>query len=462
MKKKIKKLIKNIDTYQLSVYILILFISFMSAFGIYLTYLISGIIIIGLHLVKRGDVMKKLNFNKKDKKSKKDLPKKKLKSIFKKIMLACLVMFILGLVSVFGFAVLIVTTAPEFDPNNLSRKESSTLYDKNGEVIAKLDLEKREIITYDQMPDVLIDAIVATEDARFFTHNGFDLPRFMVASVGQVLGQDAGGASTLTMQVSKNNYTSAVASGFEGIKRKFTDIYMSIFKIERNYTKEEIFEFYANQNNLGAGAYGVQQAALTYFGKEAKDLNLSEAALIAGLFQAPSAYNPFINPEAARLRRGNVLYLMERHGYITNEERKIANEIPVEELLNKSANVGNFQAFIDTVVAEVVEKTKNDPYVVSMDIYTTMDREKQNYINSIMDGTVFKWENDVVDAGIAIIDNKDGSIAAIGAGRHRTGQRQFNNATMIKRQIGSTSKPLYDYAPGIEYNNWSSYQLFVE
>jgi penicillin-binding protein 1A len=409
---------------------------------------------------------KKINFKNKinEKKPKEKIVKKKtkIKTLLKRIFLGLLILFIIGLLSIFAFAALIVVTSPEFDPNNMSRKEATTLFDKNGEVIVKLGLEKREIITYDQMPDVLVDAIVATEDARFFQHNGFDLPRFMVASFGQLMGKDAGGASTLTMQVSKNNYTSNVASGFEGIKRKFTDIYMSIFKIERNYTKEEIFEFYANQNNLGAGAYGVQQASLTYFGKDAKDLNLSEAALIAGLFQAPSAYNPFFNPEAATRRRGNVLYLMERHGYITSEERSIANAIPVVDLLNKNAASSNFQAFVDTVVEEVVLLAGKDPYTVSMDIYTTMDKDKQLYINSIMDGTVFKWENDVVDAGIAVISNKDGSIAAVGAGRHRTGQRQFNNATMIKRQIGSTSKPLFDYAPGIENNNWSSYQLFVD
>jgi penicillin-binding protein 1A len=474
MNKYITKIKSKFTIYNVSIFLMIAFVLAIAILGIYITYGISILAIILYKLIRRRDIiMKKMNIN--DKKSntkkktsdkvvkeKKVNKKTKFKTILHRIFLGMLIFFIIGLLSVFAFAALIVITAPEFDPNNMSRKEATTLFDKNGEVIVKLGLEKREIITYDQMPDVLVDAIVATEDARFFQHNGFDLPRFMVASLGQALGQDAGGASTLTMQVSKNNYTSNVSSGFDGVKRKFTDIYMSIFKIERNYTKEEIFEFYANQNNLGAGAYGVQQASLTYFGKDAKDLNLSEAALIAGLFQAPSAYNPFFNPEAATRRRGNVLYLMERHGYITNEERVIANAIPVVDLLNKNAASSNFQAFVDTVVEEVVLLTGKDPYIVSMDIYTTMDKEKQLYVNSIMDGTVFKWENDVVDAGIAIISNEDGSIAAIGAGRHRTGQRQFNNATMIKRQIGSTSKPLFDYAPGIENNNWSSYQLFAD
>lgn len=450
-----KKIKNKLNKYNISALIIVIFALFMSQFGIYLTYLITLTIIGCFFLINRSDKMKKNN-----KPIKKN--KNKSKSTLKKVAIGFLSVFIFGLVLLMAFAGLIIVTAPEFDPNNMARKESTTLYDKDGQIIAKLGLEKRELITYDQLPDVLVDAIVATEDARFFQHNGFDLPRFAVASFGQLMGRNSGGASTLTMQVSKNNYTSDVASGFEGIKRKFTDIYMAIFKIEKNYTKEEILEFYVNQNNLGAGAYGVQQASLTYFGKDAKDLNLSEAALIAGLFQAPSAYNPYINPESASKRRATVLYLMERHGYITNDQRKIANDIPVETLLNKKNQSGDFQAFIDTVVEEVISLTKKDPYIVSMDIYTTMNREKQLYVNDIMNGNSYKWRNDVVDAGIAVLDNSNGSIAAIGAGRHRSGQRQFNNATMIKRQIGSTAKPIYDYAMGIEKNNWSSYDLFVD
>ena len=130
---------------------------------------------------------------------------------------------------------------------------------------------------------------------------------------------DAGGASTLTMQVSKNTYTSTESSGIEGIIRKFTDVYVSMFKIEKNYTKEQIIEFYVNSYYLGSGSYGVEQAALTYFGKSAKEINLSEAAMIAGLFQAPGRYDPYKKPEATEQRRKTVLKLMLRHGYITEK-----------------------------------------------------------------------------------------------------------------------------------------------
>ena len=372
---------------------------------------------------------------------------------------------ILGISSIllgFAFIGYIVATAPAFNPENMDRAEASILYDADGEEITRLGAERREKITFDDMPDVLVDAILATEDSRFYQHNGIDLPRFTRAAVGQVMGRNAGGGSTLTMQVSKNNYTSVVSTGFEGIQRKFTDIYMSIFEIERNYTKEEIIEFYINQPYLGGGAYGVEQASQTYFNKSARDLNLSEAALIAGLFQAPGAYDPYVNPEAAEARRSTVLYLMQRHGYITREERDLANDISVENLLATRVTGGAFQGFVDTVVEDVISKTGFDPYIVSMNIYTTMDRDIQSHINGIMTGETFDWENDFVNAGLAVIDVNTGAIKGIGAGRNRVGQRQFNTATMIKRHIGSTSKPFYSYAPGIEHNNWSTYQLFVD
>ncbi len=384
----------------------------------------------------------------------------------KKILLVILSIFLAILVAGIAFLIYIVITAPKFDPDNLYTKEASTLYDSNGDAFARLGSEMREKIEYDEMSEELVNAIVATEDSRFFQHNGFDLPRFVKASFGQLLGQNAGGASTLTMQVSKNQFTSTESSGFEGIKRKFTDIYLSIFQIERNYTKEEILEFYANSNYLGSGSYGVEQAAETYFNKSANELNLSEAAMIAGMFQSPVSYDPNINPDKTEERRLLVLSLMKRHGYITNEEYKIAKEMTVDKIVIKGQSAHNsyeeYQGFIDTVAVEVEEKTGYDPYSYSMKIYTTMDREKQDSLTKIMTGETYEWENDKVDAGVVALDNDTGEILAVGAGRNNSGAKSFNNATMMKKQIGSTAKPLYDYGPAIEYNNWNTYHPIID
>ena len=400
----------------------------------------------------------------KKKSSKKSGAKKPggFKKFIKVFVLFMLICCILGFIAVALFMAYVVANAPKFDPQNLYKSESTIIYDKNGDQIAKIGTESREKITYEEVADVLIDAIIATEDSRYFQHNGFDLPRFVKAAFGQVLGNSsAGGASTLTMQIAKNAYTSTEDEGFEGIVRKFTDIYLAIFKIEKKYSKQEILEFYVNSYYLGGSAYGVEQASLNYFGKHAKDLNLSEAALIAGLFQSPGAYDPFSNPERATARRNIVLKLMVRHGYITQEQADIASSIAVEDMIIKKGSSSNnkYQGFIDTVVQEIKDDLGKNPYMVAMEIYTTMDPRVQDVVNNAMSGATFAWENPVVDAGVTVMDPQTGAIVGIGTGRDTSKEGLFNNATQIKRQIGSTSKPLYDYAPSIEYNNTSTYTL---
>lgn len=398
---------------------------------------------------------------------------KKMKNTKKKwlkiLLMIVFIGFIAGMAAMMAFFTYIAINAPKFNPDELYASEASILYANDGSVAAKLGAEKREKITYDELPEVFVDALVATEDSRFFEHNGFDLPRFAKATLGQILGNSAaGGASTLTMQVSKNAFTSSEDKGIKGIIRKFTDIYLAIFQIEKKYTKQEIIEFYVNNNLLGGNNYGVEQASLAYFGKSAKDMNLSEAALIAGIFQAPNTYNPLINPENAEYRRGIVLKLMVRHGYITQTEADVANAIPIASLIKNgtgSSDDTEFQGFVDTVVAEVKEDTGLNPYTTSMEIYTTMDKDKQTAINKIMNGETFNWENAVVQAGITVLDTKTGAIVAVGTNRDSSASGLLNHATFqnqTKRQIGSTAKPLYDYGPAIEYNNATPGQLVAD
>ena len=412
-------------------------------------------------------MMKKTNKKTSTKKTKsndtvvKQKKKKKVKKILKLLLNIFLLLLLIGLIGGIVFAVYIVVKAPNFDPKNLYSTESSIVYDKNGKQITKLGVEKRKNVNYDDLPQVLVDAIIATEDSRFMQHNGFDLPRFLKASAGQVVNKitghgNAGGGSTLTMQVSKNNYTSVESSGFEGIVRKFTDIYISIFKLEKNYSKEEIIEFYVNIPYLGNNSYGVEQACQSYFGKSVSDINLSEASLIAGLFQAPASYDPYRHPDYAEERRNTVLYLMQRHGYITKEEAEDAKKISVTSLLrssNPESESNEYQSYIDVVIDEVEEKTGNNPYTTGMKIYTNLDTDKQTVLNDLMNGKTWTWKDDKVQAGVAIVDVNTGALVAVGGGRNRTGARQLNYATDITRQIGSCAKPLFDYGPAFEYNN---------
>ena len=386
------------------------------------------------------------------------------KEIFKTVLIFGFCFMIFFLIAAGAFGVYIISTAPEFSEEKLYNKDASILYLANGEEFGKIGAEIRQKVTYDELSQSLIDAIIATEDSRFFQHSGVDLPRFLKASVSQLLGQGGGGASTLTMQVSKNAFTSTEDKGIEGIIRKFTDIYVSVFEIETHYTKEQIIEFYVNSNNLGGSNRGVEQASQDYFGKSASELNVAEAAMIAGLFQAPNAYNPYLYPDACEERRQTVLSLMLRHGYITEEEYNIAKELTVEKLLvNSSEEEASelYDDFINTVVEEVIERTGNDPYTVPMKIYTTMDKDMQEVMTGVMNGTLYDWENDKVQAASVIVDVNTGEIKAVGGGRNRVA-KGVNYATGVARQIGSTAKPLYDYGPGIEYNNWSTYTPFTD
>ena len=414
--------------------------------------------------------MKKINKKKKktsikEPKSLHTNPKKKKerRKWWKKILSFLIFCGCLGIFAIFAFCIYIVSSCGEFDPNALANQDQSVIYDKDNNIIAKLGMEKRESISYDKLPQVLIDAIVATEDSRFFQHNGVDGARFLKASLGQLLGNSsAGGASTLTMQVVKNNLTSTERNGLEGIIRKFKDVYISVFFMEKKYTKEEIMEFYVNDSLLGGNVYGVEEASKYYFGKSVSDLSLPEAAIIAGLFQSPNGDNPYKNPERTKKRMDTVLKLMVRHGYITQEEANIASSIDIPSLLVGTTESNNYQGYIDTVVAEVIKKTKQDPALVSMEIHTTMDPSIQNGINKILAGEGYNWKDDKVQAGITIVDVKTGAITAIGAGRNRTVERGWNFATQEKRQPGSTAKPIFAYAPGFEFDNFSTYQLFTD
>ena len=268
------------------------------------------------------------------------------------------------------------------------------------------------------------------------------------------------------MQVIKNSFTDDTNKGIKGIIRKFTDIYLAIFKLEKNYTKEQIIEFYVNNHCLGGTVCGVEQAAQTYFGKSIRDVNLAEASLLAGMFQAPTSYNPYVNPDKATERRSTVLYLMQRHGYISQEEAEIASAISVESLLvGKTASEVANLSYIDTVIEELQDKYDVNPLVTPLLVYTNMDQAKQDAIDSIFNGTGgYTWVDDVIQSGVAVVEVDTGKIVAVGAGRNRV-QRGRNYATMrnmIKRQIGSTAKPIFDYGPGIEYLNWSTYQQFVD
>lgn len=416
--------------------------------------------------------MKKLKIKRKTK-----VKKEKQKKVLWKTILSISLLIAIGLISIFLiFALYIVITSPDFEKKELYQTEPSILYDKDGNEFARVGAEDSSVISYSDIPNVLIDALVATEDSRFFQHNGIDLLRFLAATGKTLLGsKDAGGASTLSMQVIKNTYTQKgelEKNKLESIVRKFRDIYMAVFKLEANYTKEEIIEFYfnsqwfANSATINTnGTYGIERASQYYFGKSAKDINLAEATMMVGMFQNPRLYNPYRNPEGCRNRQRTVLKLMVRHGYITEEEMNAVLDIPISSMLvekqTTSTTAESYQAFVDYVINEVDKDLGVNARQVSLKIYTTFDPKVQKVLESVENGDTYEFPNDVIQEGIAVTSIEDGSITALSGGRGYQALG-LNHATDINNQPGSTAKPLFDYAMYIQNISQSTYGMFID
>ncbi len=392
----------------------------------------------------------------------------KIVSVIVALGLVCLVA---GVIVLF----ILLQGKPELVLDDLVSEQSSIIYDRNGEEIGEVGSVMRENITYDDLPNVLVDAFVAVEDSRFFEHNGFDVPRFTQAIIENLrtLSFEQGG-STFTMQLVKNTYFVDDESGtgaVKSIERKVQEIALAL-ELERSIDKKTVLELYLNRINFGGqgNIRGIQRAAQYYFDKDVSELNLAESALLAGVINAPNAYNPHNNLELATERRNTVLYLMHRHGYIDDTEYALALSIKVEDLLvdpnyKGDAGEGNqYQAYIDQVISEVIDLTGYDPTAVSMRIYTAMDQGVQSLMDDIQDGNVIQYPDDQFEVASIAIDNHTGEIVGILGGRNYSygGELLLNHATAQYNQPGSSIKPMLDYALAFENLGWATSHVLVD
>lgn len=384
---------------------------------------------------------------------------KVIKTTFKTFLL----MGILAGILVMGLGTYIlyelIQTAPPLDVSKIYATESTMIYDKDGNLISEFGIEKREWISYDEVSPVLIDAFVAVEDSNFFEHPGVDFKRLLVALVTNVLSGDDQGASTLTQQLIKQTHLTSDKT----IKRKIQEMYLAL-QIEQVLTKEQILEAYLNYSPFGGGIYGVEKASQYYFGTSASQLTLAQAATLAGLVQRPEGYRPDFYPDLAEYRRDLVLKLMVRHGYITEELAQLASAEPITDLLvYKKIEIDErekYQSFIDAVLTEVEEKYGLDPRS-GLQIYTTMDATAQSLVYDLQHPTLSKDYNLVwpteMQSGIVFMDTQTGEVRAIGGGYDEENlQRSYNLATQLKRQPGSTAKPIFAFGPAIEYLKWGT------
>lgn len=396
---------------------------------------------------------------------------------FKRVM-AIIVMIglTIGLIlSVFGIAITyrMILDAPKLQMDDFISNESTKIYDAQGELVTEIGSYLRENITYNKLTESIVDAFLSIEDSRYFEHNGFDVPRFTKAIIENIKSRSFGqGGSTFTMQLIKNTYfqiddgdNSKLAS--KSIDRKVQEIYLAL-NLDKQLDKKTIFQLYINKLNFGGNVRGVQKASQYYFGKEANSLNVSEAALLAGIINRPNAYNPYRYLDYATYRRNRVLEMMFYHGYLKQEEAELAQAIPVENLLVgenfiQTGEDNAYQSYIDVVINEAQQLTGKDPYVNGMQIYTSMERESQETIDGIQNGSIdIPWPDDLLQVAMITVNNKTGEIVGIGGGRNYNGARLLNRATSQFKQPGSSVKPILSYALAFEYLGYSDKMVLTD
>jgi penicillin-binding protein 2A len=327
----------------------------------------------------------------------------------------------------------------------------TVIYDVYGNVVTELSNSRMEYLPYDKFPKSLVDAIVSVEDSRFYEHKGVDLQGLGRALYTNLRNHTVvQGGSTITQQLAKV----MLYSSEQTLSRKVNEAIAAV-KIEQNYSKQQILEMYLNYIYYGEGAYGIQRAAQIYFGKDASELTLAESAMLAGLPKAPTNYSPVDNPVKAKDRRNLVLNLMAEQGRITADQRIKAAAEPIR-LADKSilAETNKYPSYVDHVIHEATDKFKLSEQEVltsGLKIYTNLDPKVQEAAETVYSNPkMFPEDKGGLQSAIAILDAKTGAIRGLvgGLSKDRT-FRGFNAATQLKRQPGSSLKPIVAYAPAL-------------
>ena len=326
------------------------------------------------------------------------------------------------------------------------------IYSSDQKLIAEFGEKRRIPIELNEVPKYLIDALLVTEDSRFYSHNGVDITGLMRAIVALIAtGDKAQGGSTITMQVARNFFLSRKKTYL----RKINEILLAL-KIERALTKEQILTLYLNKIYLGYRAYGVAAAAQVYYGKKVENLTLDEAAIIAGLPKAPSAINPLKNPKAAEKRRNHVLNRMYTNGLITPAVYEENIKKPIDATYH-GPKVELKAPYIAEMVRSILsEYLPDDLYTAGYDVYTTVDSKLQKAANQITKNAIEQYiqrhpennnKNETIEAAIVSLNPKNGDILAL-TGGYDFYESKFNRAVQAKRLVGSTIKP-FIYSAGL-------------
>ncbi|MFD2044385.1 transglycosylase domain-containing protein [Ornithinibacillus salinisoli] len=329
-------------------------------------------------------------------------------------------------------------------PPNLTNDENTIYYSDNGEVIGEEHgLENRYWIGLEEMPPILIDATILTEDQRFFKHHGFDFQRILGAVLSDLKSFSLKeGASTLSQQYARNLFLSHEKTWSRKLKEAFYTIRLEMF-----YSKEEILEGYLNTVYYGHGAYGIETASAYFFNKSAKDLTLAEAAMLTGVPKGPTYYSPLNDEKRATDRQQHILKNMYDKNVITDEEFYLAkreNLQYTQSLESKKKSIGPY--FQDTVLNEAANVLQLDHESIrsgGYEIHTTLHIDAQKALEASVSETI--PDNSGIEVGSVAMDPSNGAIRAMVGGRDYK-KSPFNRTIQAKRMPGSTFKPFLYYA----------------
>jgi penicillin-binding protein 1A len=450
---------------------------------------------------------------------------KKIKNIFKDRRQNVIILIIGAAIISTGYGVYLFSGLPSLEQLENPKPEYATkVYSIDGEVLDQYYIKNRTSISINQLPSHLIQALIATEDKNFYGHWGVDLPRFARAMIKNVFTlRLREGASTITQQLARNLYElkGTNESVFGKMTRKIRE-FITAVQIERNYTKDEILEMYLSVAFFGRSAYGISSAAQIYFGKNIKDLTISESALLIGLLKGPGAYDPFRHFDKAINRRNTVLDQMVKYDYLKEPESEIAkNEKLTFIPLDVQLRAGIAPHFIEMVRQQLIQKAEKygfDIYRDGLSVYTTLDSRMQRYANRAVDehlgeyqpafnknwnwkyhrdelrqvvslsirtsdsyrdastdkqrdsiARVFKKNQAFIDSvkklaarievGFTAIDHSNGGILAmVGGSEFKSFKYGLNHVTQIRRQPGSAFKP-FVYTVAIDNGYPPSYEI---
>ena len=401
--------------------------------------------------------------------TKKKAPTSSKKKLWKKILIGIAAFVTVAIIAIVAIFAYYGATAPTIQASDLEGATETKILDKDGELIYSLGGEKRDLITSEQVPQLLKDAITSIEDKRFYSHMGIDPIRIAGSFLRNAkAGQITQGGSTITQQLVKLAVFSTKKED-QTYKRKIQEIMLAL-QLERNYSKEQILTYYLNKVYMANNVYGFGTASHYYFNKELSELSLPQVALLAGMPQAPNSYDPYANADQAKERRDLVLYSMKENGKISKEQYDQAVATPVTDgLIAHNNNVDSndkalvYDSFVTMVLKEVQEKTGLDPYNDGLTIQTTIDSKAQQRLYDIVNTNDYiQYVNDKIQNAVVMLDTKTGAVRAVNGGRKQTTLLGYNRATDNTRSTGSTIKPVIDYGPAIEYLNYSTGQTIMD